>query len=116
VFEYFNDDPKKYKKLHNCNAAAIVFDYKVRKHLIDEWVNCGRLKSCIAPEGSSRANHRQDQALLTYLAAKEGLHCTQGQAALGIIVHRDAKCNKIIHTWKNLTKAEHNETDVSSIK
>ena len=113
VFEYFNDDPKKYKTVPNCNAAAIVFDYNVRKHLVDEWVNCGRVKNCIAPKGSSRENHRQDQALLTYLAAKDGVYCTESQTAFGIKVQRDAKCHRIIYTWNN-NKAEHNRTDEPS--
>ncbi|CAG8571182.1 10536_t:CDS:2 [Paraglomus occultum] len=115
VFEYFNDDPAKYKRVHNCNAAAIVFDYNVRKHLVDRWVNCGWVKDCIAPDGSSRENHRQDQALLTYLAAKEGLYCTQGQASIGIKVQRDAKCHNIIHEWMNSITPEHNETDISNV-
>jgi hypothetical protein len=29
-------------------------------------------KACIAPPGSSRGNHRQDQALLSYLVHKAG--------------------------------------------
>lgn len=31
------------------------------------WRECARIKACIAPEGSSRANHRQDQSALTML-------------------------------------------------
>lgn len=35
--------------------------------LIRQWRKCALTKECIAPEGSSRGNHRQDQAVLTLL-------------------------------------------------
>ncbi|CAI2180904.1 15347_t:CDS:2 [Funneliformis geosporum] len=72
VYEYFHDDHTKYDKLPNCNGAAIAFDTNRTQTLIDDWYNCALDKNCIAPPGSSRKNHRQDQALLTYFAAKEG--------------------------------------------
>lgn len=37
------------------------------KHIMNEWYKCSLNKDIIAPEGSSRNNHRQDQSVLTML-------------------------------------------------
>jgi hypothetical protein len=48
----------------------------VRQALYDRivvpWKQCALDKACIAPDGSSRANHRQDQAVLSYLVHRGG--------------------------------------------
>lgn len=56
--------------LRNLNAAVIGFDPRVPKvlSLINKWAECALHRECIAPIGSSRSNHRQDQAALTILA------------------------------------------------
>lgn len=54
----------------NLNAAIVSLDGQnaAARNLVKEWRDCALQKSCIAPEGSSRLNHRQDQAVLTILA------------------------------------------------
>lgn len=42
-------------------------------NLINDWFEFSMQKDVIAPEGSSRANHRQDQSLLSLLAYKYNL-------------------------------------------
>ena len=37
------------------------------KHIINEWCKCSLNKDIIAPNGSTRNNHRQDQSVLTIL-------------------------------------------------
>jgi len=37
------------------------------KNIVNDWYNCSLNKNIIAPEGSSRNNHRQDQSVLTML-------------------------------------------------
>ena len=37
------------------------------KNIVNDWYNCSLNKNIIAPEGSSRNNHRQDQSVLTIL-------------------------------------------------
>ncbi len=56
----------------NRNGACIGFNTKndLVKELITEFYNCSQDKNCIAPDGSSRANHRQDQAVFTILFYK----------------------------------------------
>ena len=42
---------------------------------ITQWFACSFEKNCIAPPGSSRANHRQDQAALGCFVYLAGYHC-----------------------------------------
>jgi hypothetical protein len=37
---------------------------------VREWCECTLRRECIAPEGSDRSNHRQDQAVFTILYYK----------------------------------------------
>jgi len=56
----------------NRNGACMGFNTKIDlvKDFITEFYNCANDKNCIAPEGSSRKNHRQDQAVFTILFYK----------------------------------------------
>ena len=56
----------------NRNGACMGFNTKIDlvKDLITEFYNCAQDKNCIAPNGSSRKNHRQDQAVFTILFYK----------------------------------------------
>ena len=67
TFEALNKRPYMYRGLQMRSGAIIGFNYS--KEYIREWFNtwaswCSQ-KHIIAPEGSDRSNHRQDQALLT---------------------------------------------------
>lgn len=55
--------------LQNRNGACIGFNCMTDwvKKFIKEWKAYSLVKNCIAPDGSSRNNHRQDQSLLTIL-------------------------------------------------
>jgi len=56
----------------NRNGACMGFNTKIDlvKDFITEFYNCAMDKNCIAPDGSSRRNHRQDQAVFTILFYK----------------------------------------------
>ncbi|CAB4380315.1 unnamed protein product [Rhizophagus irregularis] len=101
IYDYFNDDHTKYDNLPNCNGASIAFDTKRTQSLIDSWYECALEKDCIAPPGSSRANHRQDQTLLTYLAAREGRICDQDRSYFGFHIHDDSNCKKEIKQYES---------------
>jgi len=69
VFDKINPRYRLYAERSNRNGAIIGFDYSkiwVRE-LIETWASWANNKEIIAPEGSSRENHRQDQALFTLL-------------------------------------------------
>jgi hypothetical protein len=50
-------------------SGIIGVDYsdKIGNYIINEWYKCALIKNIIAPEGSSRNNHRQDQSVLTLI-------------------------------------------------
>lgn len=54
------------------NAACLGFNTKIDsvKEFLTEFYICCQDRNCIAPEGSSRINHRQDQAVFTVLFYK----------------------------------------------
>lgn len=53
----------------NRNGALVSFslDTDGTKSFIEKWATLANIRECIAPEGSDRSNHRQDQSLLTLL-------------------------------------------------
>ncbi|CAG8740306.1 16251_t:CDS:1, partial [Racocetra persica] len=87
VYKYFNDDGSKYINVSNCNAAALFFDTKKTQYLIDAWYECALEKECIAPQGSSIVNHRQDQAILSYLITNDNRKCEIDKIQLGVQTH-----------------------------
>ncbi|ORY02628.1 hypothetical protein K493DRAFT_312031 [Basidiobolus meristosporus CBS 931.73] len=94
MIEYFSDSMEHYTKFVNCNGAFIAFDSEnstVMNNVIRPWAQCGLIKDCIAPVGSSRANHRQDQAVFTYLMAKSGFQC-RFDGLTGLLTHLDKDC------------------------
>jgi hypothetical protein len=54
------------------NAAIVGFDMRAYRMVVKPWAECALERSCIAPIGSNRGNHRQDQAVLTVLLYKDG--------------------------------------------
>ncbi|KAI9318933.1 hypothetical protein BX666DRAFT_1854564 [Dichotomocladium elegans] len=95
MFAYFNEDPAIYAHYRNCNGAAVGFDLanSTARAIVDAWYQCGLDKNCIAPPGSSRLNHRQDQAVLTYLAYKNKFECTFNPSRFyNLQIHRDVAC------------------------
>ena len=62
-----------------CNGAIVGFNID-SPHIYEEvvlpWARCALDRACIAPKGSSRANHRQDQSALTVLLHMTGRNCS----------------------------------------
>ena len=77
----------------NCNAAVVGFgpgnENATSLELLREWRACAMSEACVAPEGSSRQNHRQDQAALTVLAARRGLGPESQTWPHGFLGHAD---------------------------
>lgn len=61
-----------------CNGAMVGFSNRNQAALdmLQAWADCSMVRQCIAPLGSSRENHRQDQAVLTLLAHTLGFGAT----------------------------------------
>lgn len=49
------------------NIIGVDYSDKIGNYIINDWYKCSLNKSIIAPEGSSRNNHRQDQSILTLI-------------------------------------------------
>ncbi|KAF9106719.1 hypothetical protein BGX27_009047 [Mortierella sp. AM989] len=103
MLSYYHDSLDSFAKDEtNCNAAAVAFDVRnttVRNGIMKEWVQCSHTKECIAPEGSSRENHRQDQAALTYLVKTMGFReelCHGFPDVFGVKVNQDRYCREEI--------------------
>lgn len=60
--------------LRNANGALVGFDLADARgqELLNRWAVLAQVKDVIAPEGSNRSNHRQDQALLSCLLVASG--------------------------------------------
>lgn len=76
MFDYLRADLRQFGDRANADATLIGFatghpDGDVRERVYREvivpWRACALARDCIAPPGSSRRNHRQDQAVLSYL-------------------------------------------------
>lgn len=81
MFEYLKVDPTQYADKPNADATLIGFAIgsapassreAVYRDIVLPWKACAMDKDCIAPRGSSRENHRQDQAVLSYLIHRAG--------------------------------------------
>lgn len=61
--------PEHIRSKRNRSGGCVALNYNSVKarSVIEDWVSCATNKECIAPEGSDRRNHRQDQAVLTIL-------------------------------------------------
>lgn len=102
MLAYFHDTLDRFPPNEtNCNGAALALDVRnvtVRDGILREWVDCAKTKECIAPEGSSRANHRQDQAALTYLVKTMGYTdvCVGFPEVYGVQINQDKFCKEDI--------------------
>ncbi|KAI8393306.1 uncharacterized protein BYT42DRAFT_550599 [Radiomyces spectabilis] len=97
LFAYFKTTRKQYAKWENCNGAALGFDTEnahVMDQILNPWFDCALEKECIAPQGSSRANHRQDQSAVTLLALRAGYQCFEYPEFHGITIHQDDLCQQ----------------------
>ena len=75
-----------------CNGAFVGFDTRSGEAMaaLRGWRECSLDVECIAPSGSHRGNHRQDQAALTVLAWLHGLHATCTRQVVPLLTHVEA--------------------------
>lgn len=83
--------------LPNLDGAIVAVDPTSprARNLVRTWSQCAQTRECIAPDGSDRSNHRQDQAVLTVLAHQAGLApcgaVMDASPLLGIHTHQDVE-------------------------
>ena len=77
--------------MRNVNGACIAVNPRIDKAMtiINQWRKCALIRECIAPEGSSRENHRQDQAVLSVLIHQAGMTKQMPGRKYGFITHQD---------------------------
>ena len=73
--KFFRADYRYLKKQRNCDASRIGFSLKRYADFMRPWYECCITRQCIAPDGSDRLNHRQDQAALTIISYLTGYQC-----------------------------------------
>lgn len=81
MFAFLNEDGARFAARPNADATLVglatghrraPIRESVHRDIVEPWKACAMTRDCIAPAGSSRRNHRQDQAVLTYLVHKAG--------------------------------------------
>lgn len=77
-----------------CNGALVGFkkDTPAYTKIMKPWIDCAYTKQCIAPKGSSRTNHRQDQSALTVLVSllnDKEFKCSPGLVKKGLLTQQD---------------------------
>ncbi|MDC3227195.1 DUF1647 domain-containing protein [Acidimicrobiaceae bacterium] len=92
TLEKMNIDKKIFKK-RNLASGMVGFNsnYDIALNIVSEWYEKSKDKELIAPKGSSRSNHRQDQSLLTLICYKKNIvsKLPATHKLFGIIVHQD---------------------------
>jgi len=105
MFARVGANPDEYAERRNADATLIGFatasaPFAERRRLYDTviapWKACALDRDCIAPCGSSRRNHRQDQAVLSYLVHKGGYaFAADSRASLGV----RCKCDRWFYRY-----------------
>jgi len=81
MFARLGVDPRDFADKPNADATLVGFAVgsapppardRVHREVVVRWKECALDRDCIAPPGASRANHRQDQAVLSYLVHRGG--------------------------------------------
>jgi hypothetical protein len=90
TLEYY-DFPENQLNKPNLASGIVAMNYhnKKSRQLAEAWKAGALERRSIAPEGSSRANHRQDQAVLTVLAYKMDMVKGMPSRYYGFDVHKD---------------------------
>ena len=70
-------------------CVAACYSSPEARELVRQWKECALIKACIAPPGSSRENHRQDQAVLSVLAHQSGITSKMPRGCYGFKFHQD---------------------------
>lgn len=74
TLKYFNVSKHLlYRKNLNGACVAVCYQHQPAREIIAKWKACALSRDCIAPMGSNRRNHRQDQAVLSIIAHQSNI-------------------------------------------
>jgi Protein of unknown function (DUF1647) len=94
--------PAQDQSRNNRNGAVVGLDGDCEwaRRLSAEWKTCALQRDCIAPKGSSRKNHRQDQAVLSalYYRYQRAHHFEDVDKLREIAIHSDER------SWEEVLK------------
>ncbi len=109
MLAYFGLEESWRKSAPNLNGACIAFDPASSKalNLARSWKDGALDKNCIAPQGSSRSNHRQDQALLTVLAYMSDMVDAGDRRYLGYKIHQDVEHHSLRAMARSMKRLIH---------
>ena len=82
------------KRNFSSGIVGMAIDNEINQMIIEDWAKFSQIKDVIAPKGSSRKNHRQDQSILN------------------ILVHQNLKSFMIPRTHKIFGILKHQNKDV----
>jgi hypothetical protein len=79
TWAYFKLDKNKFqgKPSYSGNTVGFVYDSPAYHKILKPWVECAAVEACMAPPGTSTANHRFDQSVLSIITYTSGLNVTE---------------------------------------
>ena len=105
MFDRLREKAADFADLPNADATLVGFATghpsrairdRVYREVVVPWRTGALDKECIAPRGSSRRNHRQDQALLSYLVHKAGFaFASESRQEIGV----RCKCDRWFYQY-----------------
>ena len=108
-----------------CNGAIVGMDVRsldVRNTVLIPWVECALIRECIAPKGSSRNNHRQDQSVLTVLMHKhltrscETSAFTSNTLGAALYTHQDSDAGTALKVhWRHSSCGSYIDEDHNAV-
>ena len=103
MLEFFGLAPHWGDGKENLNGACVAFNprFEPALALARKWNEGALIRACIAPEGSDRTNHRQDQALLSVLAHQAGLADSTARELLGFLI----QCDRVFSLFEDVFRS-----------
>lgn len=74
------------KRNRSGGVVGFCYSSKLARQILGKWKNLSLKKNYIAPQGSSRSNHRQDQSILSCLWNSV---IQSEERLIGISIHND---------------------------
>lgn len=79
TWQYFKLDKNTFhgRPSYSGNTVGFVYDSPAYHEILKPWVECAAVEACMAPPGTSTANHRFDQSVLSIITYTASLNVTE---------------------------------------